>query len=191
MPPRGLQLAVDLQDLSRRLFQTANQLWTNSTLRPDQYAQPVLALIALRQMEAKFDAVHAELNQSAQRLDRIAQRLGRPSNRLHSSRHELARLQHQLHSGFLLAAQHQRSQVRALALALPSTLQRALRLKQDRLDRQAGSLVLLDPQLVLERGYAYVTDETGNSISRTTQTQPGQTVRCTLSDGRIDLTVQP
>lgn len=141
--------------------------------------------------ERLSDAVHAELNQSAQRLDRIAQRLGRPSNRLHSSRHELARLQHQLHSGFLLAAQHQRSQVRALALALPSTLQRALRLKQDRLDRQAGSMVLLDPQLVLERGYAYVTDETGNSISRTTQTQPGQTVRCTLSDGRIDLTVQP
>jgi type I restriction enzyme M protein len=52
---------VDLQDLSRRLFRTANQLWTNTALRPDQYAQPVLALIALRQMEAKFDAVHAEL----------------------------------------------------------------------------------------------------------------------------------
>ena len=30
-------------------------------LRPDQYAQPVLALIALRQMEAKFEPVHAEL----------------------------------------------------------------------------------------------------------------------------------
>ena len=54
-------MAVDLQDLSRRLFATANQLWTNTSLRPDQYAQPVLALIALRQMEAKFDAVHAQL----------------------------------------------------------------------------------------------------------------------------------
>jgi type I restriction enzyme M protein len=52
---------VDLQDLSRRLFAAADQLWTNSALRPDQYAQPVLALIALRQMEAKFEAVHAEL----------------------------------------------------------------------------------------------------------------------------------
>ena len=57
----GWGVAVDLQDLSRRLFQTANQLWTNTSLRPDQYAQPVLALIALRQMESKFDAVHAEL----------------------------------------------------------------------------------------------------------------------------------
>ncbi len=54
-------MAVDLQDLSRRLFKAADQLWANSTLRPDQYAQPVLALIALRQMEAKFELVDAEL----------------------------------------------------------------------------------------------------------------------------------
>ena len=54
-------MAVDLQDFSRRLFAAADQLWTNTALRPDQYAQPVLALIALRQMEAKFEAVHAEL----------------------------------------------------------------------------------------------------------------------------------
>jgi len=51
-------VAVDLRDLSRRLFKAADQLWANSTLRPDQYAQPVLALIALRQMEAKFEAIH-------------------------------------------------------------------------------------------------------------------------------------
>ena len=54
-------MPTDLQDFSRTLFAAANQLWTNSTLRPDQYAQPVLALIALRQMEAKFEVVHAEL----------------------------------------------------------------------------------------------------------------------------------
>lgn len=54
-------MAVDLQDLSRRLFAAANQLWTNTALRPDQYAQPVLALIALRQMEARFEIVHREL----------------------------------------------------------------------------------------------------------------------------------
>jgi type I restriction enzyme M protein len=52
---------TDLQDFSRTLFAAADQLWTNSNLRPDQYGQPVLALIALRQMEAKFEAVHAEL----------------------------------------------------------------------------------------------------------------------------------
>jgi type I restriction enzyme M protein len=55
-------MATDLQEFSRTLFAAANQLWTNTNLRPDQYAQPVLALIALRQMEAKFEAVHAELS---------------------------------------------------------------------------------------------------------------------------------
>lgn len=54
-------MTTDLQDISRRLFAAADQLWTNSNLRPDQYAQPVLALIALRQMEAKFETVHKEL----------------------------------------------------------------------------------------------------------------------------------
>ena len=39
----------------------ADQLWTYTSLRPDQYAQPVLALIALRQMEARFIEVEAEL----------------------------------------------------------------------------------------------------------------------------------
>jgi len=54
-------MAIDLQDLARRLFAAANQLWTNTALRPDQYAQPVLALIALRQMEAKFLQVDEDL----------------------------------------------------------------------------------------------------------------------------------
>jgi type I restriction enzyme M protein len=54
-------MATNLHELSQRLFAAANQLWTNTALRPDQYAQPVLALIALRQMEAKFEQVHAEL----------------------------------------------------------------------------------------------------------------------------------
>src|SRR3954467_12276420 len=57
----GEPVTTDLQEFSRTLFAAANQLWTNSALRPDQYAQPVLALITLRQMEAKFEAVHTEL----------------------------------------------------------------------------------------------------------------------------------
>jgi type I restriction enzyme M protein len=51
---------TDLANLSRRLFAAADQLWTKTPLRPDQYAQPVLAPIALRQMEAKFAAADAE-----------------------------------------------------------------------------------------------------------------------------------
>ena len=140
--------------------------------------------------ERLSDAVHTALDQGAQRLDRIAQRLGRPSNRLHDGRHDLARLQHRLQSGLLLTAQQQRHRVQSLALALPPALQRALRQQQERWQSQASALALLDPQLVLERGYAYLSDEAGNTITRTAQTRPGQVLRATLSDGRIDLTVE-
>lgn len=54
-------MSVNLQQISTNLFKAANQLWANTALRPDQYAQPVLALIALRQMEARFRVVEAEL----------------------------------------------------------------------------------------------------------------------------------
>ena len=54
-------MATDLREVARTLFKTADKLWTNTSLGPDEYAQPVLALIALRQMEARFVAVEAEL----------------------------------------------------------------------------------------------------------------------------------
>jgi exodeoxyribonuclease VII large subunit len=135
------------------------------------------------------DTVHAELDLGAQRLDRIAQRLGRPSTRLHDSRHALARLQHRLQSGLLLASQAQRNRVQSLALTLPPTLQRAMRQHEDRWQRQAAALALLDPQLVLERGYAYLTDAEGVAITRIAQTRPGQAIRAKLSDGELGLTV--
>ena len=61
-------MATDLREVARALFKTADNLWTNTALGPDEYAQPVLALIALRQMEARFDAVHAELSGRTGRL---------------------------------------------------------------------------------------------------------------------------
>lgn len=134
-------------------------------------------------------AVHTALDQGAQRLDRIAQRLGRPSTRLHEDRRDLARLQHRLQSGSLLTAQQQRNRVQALALALPLALQRALRQQQERWQRQASALAWLNPQLVLERGYAYLSDEADNTVTHTAQTRPGQALRATLSDGQIGLTV--
>lgn len=61
-------MATDLREVARTLFKAADTLWTNTSLRPDEYAQPVLALIALRQMEARFEAVHKELGGRTGRL---------------------------------------------------------------------------------------------------------------------------
>ncbi len=61
--------------------------------------------------------------------------------------------------------------------------------QQDLLNRAGLRLQLLDPKLVLQRGYALLTDEHGHVVCRAGQTRPGQALRATLSEGEVDLTV--
>lgn len=130
------------------------------------------------------------LDQSGQRLDRLAQRMGRPSARLHDNLQQLSRLQHRLQSGWMLSTQQRRGRLQTLQTRLPNALQRALDLQQQRLQRCELSLALLDPRLVLERGYAFLTDAEGVAVTRLAQTQPGQALKATLADGSLDVLVQ-
>lgn len=130
------------------------------------------------------------LDQRGQRLDRLAQRMGRPSARLHDSLQHLSRLQHRLQSGWMLSTQQRRIRLQALEAQLPSALQRSFNQQQQRLQRCELSLSLLDPQLVLERGYAFLTDVQGLAVTRAAQVQAGQQLRATLADGSVDVRVQ-
>jgi exodeoxyribonuclease VII large subunit len=62
-------------------------------------------------------------------------------------------------------------------------------LHADRLDRAALRLQLLDPRLVLQRGYALLTDTQGQAVTSVRQAQPGDALRATLADGAVDVTV--
>lgn len=135
------------------------------------------------------EGTYGALDQRAQRLDRLAQRLSRPSARLHDSRQQLMGFQHRLHSGLLLATQRQRSDLQALRTGLPLALRHALEQRVQRLERSEAALGLLDPRLVLERGYAFLTDAQGMAITRASQARPGQGLRASLADGELDLTV--
>ena len=59
----------------------------------------------------------------------------------------------------------------------------------ERLERAALRLELLDPRLVLQRGYALLTDTSGQAVTSIRQAQPGDALRATLSDGAVDVTV--
>lgn len=48
-------------DFEKRLWDAADQLWTNSTLLPSQYSTPVLALIFLKYADHRFTAAEKEL----------------------------------------------------------------------------------------------------------------------------------
>ena len=58
-----------------------------------------------------------------------------------------------------------------------------------RLERAALRLELLDPKVVLQRGYAWLSDLQGQPITTAKATHPGQPVRAVLADGQVDLTV--
>jgi exodeoxyribonuclease VII large subunit len=135
------------------------------------------------------DATWRGLDLRNQRLDRIAQRLGRPSGRLHESRQGLMALQHRLAGAVQLRRQHQSLMLERLSEAMPLALTRGMAVHRQRLDRSGAALALLDPSLVLERGYAFLSDRDGATITRVGQVQPGQAVRATLADGSLNLTV--
>ena len=58
-----------------------------------------------------------------------------------------------------------------------------------RLERAQTRLELLDPQLVLQRGYAWLSNVHGHALTSTQQLSVGQPVRATLADGEVNLTV--
>lgn len=136
------------------------------------------------------DGVYRDIDQRGQRLDRLTQRLGRPSGRIHDSQRQLASLQHALQRSGSLAIQRHHNGLQTLQVRLPQALQRALEVQRLRLQRGQTALGLLDPQLVLQRGYAFLTDEHGTALTQAAQARPGQALRATLADGALNVRVE-
>jgi exodeoxyribonuclease VII large subunit len=144
-----------------------------------------LALVAGR----ISDGVQRQLDARHQRLDRAAARLGRPSGLVARQQMQLARLAQRMRHGVLLKLQRLAQSQQALEANLPQKLQRHLVGQADRLDRAALRLELLDPRLVLQRGYALLTDPAGQAVTSVKQAQLGDALRATLADGTVDVTV--
>jgi exodeoxyribonuclease VII large subunit len=135
------------------------------------------------------DALLRQLDRQSQRVDGAAARLGRPSSRLAAQRLRLSSCAQTLQVATRHALQQKHQHLDRLAQQLPLALQRGVQLQAQRLQRASLRLGLLDPQLVLERGYAWLSDAQGHAVTSTQQTKPGQALRATLSDGTVDLTV--
>ena len=134
-------------------------------------------------------ALQRRLDAEAQRVDRLAARLGRPSGAVAAEQLRLARWgQHLQHAG-AWRLQQERDRLARTAERLSAALQRALQAQQQRLERAELRLGLLDPRLVLERGYAWLRDESGRPVTRARQAQAGQALTATLADGTVDMTV--
>jgi exodeoxyribonuclease VII large subunit len=162
------------------------------TAAAELVAQPRQAwLNALAHMARQMqDALQRQLDRQQQRLDVAATRLGRPSNRLAAQRLRLTTAAHQLQAGFRSAMALRHQHLQYLGQSLPLGLVRGMRAQRQRLEDAALKLELLDPKLVLQRGYALLQDGQGQTVLSRKQLVPGQDVRATLADGTVDLTVK-
>lgn len=135
------------------------------------------------------EGLQRQLEKRQQRLDQLGARLARPSDVAHSQQRILAQLEHRTRQSVLLKMQQLAQRQQALEADLPTKMQRCLDMLRQRLERAALRLQLLDPQLVLGRGYALLTDARGQVVCSVRQAPLGAELRARLADGDVDLTV--
>lgn len=133
--------------------------------------------------------VQQKLDGHAQRLDRATTRLARPAQLMGLHRESLGLLEHRLGAACLSQVQRGRQTLPVWA----SRLQRALSEQQwrarQRCDAWDARLQALNPQRVLERGYAWLSDTQGRALTQVAQVQPEQAVVGVLADGVLQLRV--
>lgn len=153
-------------------------------------AQPLLDWQQLQSaLQARLeDSARRQLEATWLRLDRSSATVSRPSHVVLTSQTRLANLVQRLRYG--TQAELRRHALRADGLGdLTDRVERALAQHRRRLEQAQLRLDLLDPRLVLLRGYAWLADLQGKPLIRALALHPGQAVRATLSDGEVDLTV--
>ena len=144
------------------------------TAAAELVAQPREAWLgALNAIEGRLqDAVLRRIDTQHQRLDGAVARLGRPAALVARQRLRLASLAQRLKFSSLQYLKQGKQDVIGLEEKMPVNLQRGLARQQDRLTRASLRLKLLDPSLVLQRGYAWLAGLDGQTISSIKQARP-------------------
>ena len=139
--------------------------------------------------ERLHEGAQRQCEQRQQRLDMAVQRLGRPSALVARQQLGLARLGQRMQQASLLKLQRLAQAQQGLEANFSHTLQQHLLQHTQRLEQAQLQLQLLDPRLVLQRGYALLHDSQGRSVTHSAQAPPGSAVRAQVMDGVLDLTV--
>ena len=134
-------------------------------------------------------AIERQVQTKSQRLDIATSRFGRPSNFITRQQSRLALYQQHLQHAQRTSNSHLHNRLNSCEAALKQAVQRNASVCKDRLTNAGVRLELLNPALVLKRGYAWLATLEGQAIVSVNQTQAGQALRATLMDGEVDLTV--
>ena len=147
----------------------------------------------LNVLESMFDRLQngadRQIQSNSQRLDLAAARVSRPSLFIARQQARLALQAQKFKYAESLALSRLQTELIHVKARGVSSLAGLIEQQRTRLASAEMRLELLNPQLVLERGYAWLADAEGSPITKVKQTQLGQAVRATLTDGAVDLTV--
>ena len=154
-------------------------------------AQPQSSwLAALDQVFSRLqNGVDRQIKSNSQRLDKAAARASQPSHLITRQHARLGGIAQSLGHAMQLALGQEKHKLEGLGRDFPKVLAARLIHSRHRLERAQLRLDMLDPQLVLQRGYAWLADLEGHAITGVKTTYAGQPVRATLADGQVDLTV--
>ena len=135
------------------------------------------------------NAVDRQVQSHGQRLDWAASRVSQPSHRVTRQHARLGAVLQRMHHAMQSALRREQLRLRAAGEGLPRETAATAQRGRHRLERAQLRLELLDPKLVLRRGYAWLAELDGRPLSSAKKTHVGQPLRATLTDGEVDLTV--
>ncbi len=135
------------------------------------------------------NGVDRQMQSHSQRLDWAASRVSQPSHLVTRQQARLKGIAQSLNHAMRSTLRHEQLRLQTLNSELPRAVAGSIQRSSHQLERAKLRLELLDPKLVLKRGYAWLSDLQGQPLTAVEMTHIGQPVRATLADGEVDLTV--
>ena len=165
---------------------------------PTPTAAAELVARAAEQAHADLDALadalrwrlRQRLNQLTQHVDRLGLRLARPAQVVGRHRQRLVTLQSGLSAGLLRSVASAEHGLAPWPHRLQQAMAQSTARAHQRLDVLGSRLSAMDPQRVLERGYAWLGTSDGAPLVSAAQVHAGQSLTVTLADGSLDVDVR-
>lgn len=149
-----------------------------------------VALGALAQLQSRLqEASQWQMDRHNQRLDLALGRLGRPSGLVARQQLALSAQAQRLRYAASHALNRRQRDLQQWHRDGPQSVQRGLQLRQQQLERAGLRLQLLDPALVLQRGYAWVSNERHEAVTGVQGLAPGQSLHLHFARGQADVSV--
>jgi exodeoxyribonuclease VII large subunit len=140
--------------------------------------------------ERLSDALQDALDAQGQRVDAAARRLARPTERLAEQRQQLQHLDYGLKQKTLSIYERFAQVAIGLERDFLQKIKTRVATAHEQHARAAQALEHLNPQRVLERGFAVLQNSDGAVIKSKHQLESGQRITATLADGALELTAR-